>query len=308
LGKKKKVKKIVEGIMKNKGTDILITGGCYDNITGEKVSIEIIALFKTTKVIESKKIEFKKEKLIKASHDFKNKRLLKKDELANKFISNSLKSGREDEILNEIEIAVWRFFTTIDTKIEKDVKDMMDELSKPGKSLAATPQGQKIYVTNLSFMDAQTLSTMVQTEMAASIDEAVIKGMEMGQKANDDLLINAPGHRIPNTDANVNKFLNVSFDPNLPKNQKIDRIIQEIMIPNHADVIVTGHYIDAAKNPLVIVRPIMIVKSQRRILSKNLQFKREELRCRNPVSKKRVLCPVAFAQIARAVKELLEQL
>jgi hypothetical protein len=193
-------------------------------------------------------------------------------------------------------------------QIEDKVREMMDELTKPGKPLASTTPGQKIYVTHLSFMDAQTLSTMVQTEMAALINDAVVKGMNMGKKANNDLEINASGHEIPNTDGNVNKLVNIVFDPNLTKNDKINKVINEMMIPNSVDVIVTGHYIDNARNPAIMVRPLVIVKSQKKIITKNLQFKKDELECPDPNDpNKKILCRGAYDQIAQAVKELLDQ-
>jgi hypothetical protein len=80
------------------------------------------------------------------------------------------------------------------------------------------------------------------------------------------------------------------------------------MAPNGVDVIVTGQYRDDTNSQLIIIRPLTIIKSSQKVLTKNLQFSREELICRNPQSGKRMLCKNVFDEIAIAVKELLEQL
>lgn len=193
-------------------------------------------------------------------------------------------------------------------QIDETIKDFVKNLNKPGGPLSSKPPGQEIYVTHLTFMDGYTHSTMVQTELARLINEAVIKGMEMGKKANDDLTINGPGHEIPNTDANVNQLVNVIFDPNLTPEAKAGNIVTEIMEPHDVDVIVTGQYIDDARNPLITVRPFVVVKAQKKIVTENLQFKKGELECEDPISHKKILCKGAYDEISQAVKRLLDQI
>ena len=77
---------------------------------------------------------------------------------------------------------------------------------------------------------------------------------------------------------------------------------------DNVDVIVTGHYIDNAQNPLITIRPLTIVKSNKKIVTKNLQFKKDDLTTKDPVSGKTILKKGAYDEIAQAVKELLEQL
>lgn len=183
-------------------------------------------------------------------------------------------------------------------------------LSMINEKLPIPPPGQnKLYITNLSFMNASTQSTMANTEMAELINGAVTKGMNEAQKTNQTLVINENGHTIPNTDANVNKLVNITFEPDLTKTEKVNKMIMDLMNPNSVDVIVTGQYVDDAKNPLISIRPLIIVNYQQKIVTKkNLQFSKEELLCENPISKKKVLCKIAFDEILQAVQELLEQL
>jgi len=120
--------------------------------------------------------------------------------------------------------------------------------------------------------------------------------------------MNVMNHEIPNTDVNVNKLVNILFSPNFTRKEKIDKITSELMDAYDVDVIVTGQYIDDAKNPLISIRTMLFSRSEPFVLIKNLQFKKEELFCENPVNEEKILCSGAFDQISQAVQELLEEL
>ena len=192
-----------------------------------------------------------------------------------------------------------------DCQINDTVQQLMDTVNK---KLPPPPGQDKLYITHLTFMDALTKTSVANTEVAELINEAVIKGMTEAQKKNNKLAINEPGHIIDNTDSNNNNLVNITFDPNLTKTDKINKIINEMMIPNNVDVIVTGHYVDDAQNPKVSVRPLVIVKHNQKIVTKNLQFLKSELICTDPNGQKKTLCRTAHDQIAQAVQELLEEL
>jgi hypothetical protein len=179
----------------------------------------------------------------------------------------------------------------------------------PGTTFHPILKVPKLYVSHLSFIDAYTHTTMANTLLAELINEAVIKGMNEAQRNNNMLVVNEVSHIIPNTDGNVNTLVNITFAPDLTKNQKINQIIVDLMNPNGVDVIVTGQYIDDGKSPLISVRLLAIVKGNQKIITKNLQFTKEELLCQDPTNPNRsVLCRSAYDQIAQAVQELLEQL
>lgn len=192
-----------------------------------------------------------------------------------------------------------------DCQVNETINKLFDTMDKK----LTTPPGQnKLYITHLTFMDALTKTSIANTEVAELINEAVIKGMNEARKNNPKLAINEPGHIIDNTDKNNNDLANTTFDPNLTKNQKITKIIMQMMTPNNVDVIVTGHYIDDAQNPKVSVRPLVIVKLNQKIITRNLQFTKSELICTDPNSNKKTLCRGAHDQVAQAVQELLEEL
>lgn len=171
------------------------------------------------------------------------------------------------------------------------------------------PSGQsKTYITHLPFLDARIKSSIANTEYAELINNAVVKGMAEVAKQNPQLAINESGHMIKNTDENVNKLINITFDPNLTKNQKIDKIIADIMNPNHVDVIIAGQFIDDVDDPTISIGLIVIVKHKKRIVTKNLRLKKEEAFCEYPFNKRKILCSDTHELLALAFMELLEQL
>lgn len=193
-----------------------------------------------------------------------------------------------------------------DCEADKVIQDLFDQ-----KIMKQGPGGstQDTYVSHLSFMDAQTKSTMVQTEVAGLINEAVVDGMSRASKVNPKLKNNEAGHIIKDNDLHVNKLVNFFFDPVLTADDKVSGIIREMMDPNNVDVIVGGQYIDEAKKPEITVRPFIIVKDGRKLMTRNLQFSREALLCEDPNNPgKKVLCKSSHDEIAQAVKELLENM
>jgi hypothetical protein len=140
-----------------------------------------------------------------------------------------------------------------------------------------------------------------------SLHDEVIAGMNMAMKSNNDIVANSFDHNIPNTIQNIHELGNILFDRSRTKDDKISNIIVNIMNPRHVDVIVTGD-IDSSNKTSILVQPLVIIKSQKKIMSEALKFKKDELVCENPISKKKILCKSAYGQIAKAVKKLLEKL
>jgi hypothetical protein len=169
--------------------------------------------------------------------------------------------------------------------------------------------GQKMYVTHLSFIAPGTFPYIIQSDITESINKAVVKGMNMGAKSNSKLQINAPGHEIPSSDSNAQKLIDILFDPDLKtiETVKIERIIEEIINPHDVDVIVICYCFNDA-DLWIKFRSKIIIKSQRQIVTRSLQFKESELVCESPISKKKILCKITFEQIAEDVKYFLEKL
>jgi hypothetical protein len=188
--------------------------------------------------------------------------------------------------------------------------EVYNQLIKQIEDKLPPPPGQsKTYISFLSFMDAETQSTIAQTEEVELIENAIAKLLNEVVRHIPILAVNEPGHMIPNTDEIVNKMINITFTPDLTKNEKVNKIIDEIMTPNHVDVIVTGQYIDDCKSTLISLRPVVIVKAAQKIVTKNLQFSKDELFCEDPIGKrKKILCSGAHDQLAQAFHELIKQL
>lgn len=194
-----------------------------------------------------------------------------------------------------------------DCQVPDTFNKLMDTINK---KLPPPPNQSKLYVTHLNFQDALSRTSMADTELAELINTAVLKGMREAQKNNNKLAVNETGHLIPPTDQNNNKLAHIAFEANLTKSQKVNKIISEMMVPHRVDALVTGQYIDEANNPKITIRPLVIVKHNQKIITRNIQFAKKELLCTDPNSNggKKILCKSAHDQIAQAVQELLEEL
>jgi len=172
-----------------------------------------------------------------------------------------------------------------------------------------TTPGGNIYITQLSFMDTDTKSIMVQTQEASLINEAVLDGIKRAQKVNSAIKLNASGHVLKNTDANVGKLTKIIYDRNKTPEERINTIISDMMEPHKLDVIVTGQYTDRGAPDPILLKPFLIVKKEKKILTKSLKFDRQQYICSDPNDPtQKALCSSSHEEIAKAVKELLDAL
>ena len=210
--------------------------------------------------------------------------------------------GNRDEILNnQNEI--------IDLELQiKELKGVLAAIeSFPEVRAYLSARQEFLYVTYLTFLDPTSGSSLKQTEVGEFLKEAVLEGIALAQRRNKNLKYNESGFLIEDTAQNVNQLVNTIFDPNLSQSEKVGKIINEMMIPNNVDVIVTGQYID--KGPTVDVRPFIVTQRDDKISVKIATYSKQDFLCSDPNSTSRqVLCQGAFDEIANLVKELLEQL
>lgn len=331
LNEDEKAKTIMNGVIGNKKPDIMMTGRCYEDLTGDLLTLEIAVLYKNRHRIEKKKITSRKEALKETCMKFRTFRLLYKDKLAKTFFKDEARLDLfGDKIFDELYKKTLTFFIggdssraagkpANDVEVTYDISGIgtgdeffVNEETKQHLKIfnqklpPPKPDQNKLYVTNLSFMDANSRSTMTNTEVMTLIDEAVQKGMRAAHKTNDKIIINERSHIIANTDANVSKLVSITFDPYIKKSDKLSKILNQLMNPGSVDIIVTGHYIEDGRDQVISIRPLVIVKANRRIVTKNLQFKKNELVCVDPISNKKTLCRGARNRIIQAVQELLE--
>ncbi|MCI0471119.1 MAG: LETM1 domain-containing protein [Candidatus Aminicenantes bacterium] len=168
--------------------------------------------------------------------------------------------------------------------------------------------GDRVNIMALSFIDAFTMAPLSDKELAASIDIAVGKGIELSLQNNDKLAKEKDRQEKKENGNEVRLLAGILFDPNLTKIEKINRIIVNLMNPVNADAVVSGYYIEKPHSPMITIRPLIIIKSNQAIVLENIQFTREELLRTDPVSNRKTLCSGAADQIAQAVKGLLMRL
>jgi hypothetical protein len=168
------------------------------------------------------------------------------------------------------------------------------------------PQGPiRLYIGNLAFMKSSDHTPMASGELGQLINREVIKGIKMATRINNILTVNEQSRRMFYTDDNANDLTNIFFDPYLTREEKINRIIQDMMLPNHMDLMVTGLFIEDGRKGMVTIRPVVIYKDDQKLHTKNLQFSKNDLVCWDSTFGENRLCQSAAEKIANAVKELL---
>jgi len=189
-----------------------------------------------------------------------------------------------------------------------EVWSVKRELFQQKHETHETPQNQTklnnqktLFITHLSFMDISA-GMPLESSIANPINQAVIAGIQLAQQDMPYLKLNESGHQIDNSDENVNEFINLFLDFNLTKAQKIDAIVQKMMTPNRIGVIVTGQYLKKSGDT-IHVRPFMLSKNNRRIVTKNFIFQEKDFMCSY-----NALCQEAHEKIRNAVMELLGNL
>lgn len=170
----------------------------------------------------------------------------------------------------------------------------------------SSKNGQKgLSIANLAFLNNSDHSPMVFGELGQALDKVVTNGINIVVAFNNSFNISDNNQTFSNG-SNANLLANIFFNPNLAKDKKVKQIIDTLMKPYKIDLLVTGIYIDEG-NGMIGVRPIVIYKYNQAIKTENLQFRRSEFECWDNGNSKKIICPQAAAQIANAVKALLER-
>ncbi|HXO73533.1 MAG TPA: hypothetical protein VN838_31655 [Bradyrhizobium sp.] len=189
----------------------------------------------------------------------------------------------------------------------KNCGDLSSIIPQLDNLFAQGQKGSKIYIANLSFLDATTHSTMAAGDTDL-INTAVEEGMKTLANQDHKYVVNEPGHTIVNNDANANKLSTIFWDPNMTPTEKVDKIINELMTPNGVDGLVAGQFIQNADGS-VNLRPFVISKSTKKLVTETRTFKKDEFQCKDPSNpNKNVLCDKTVEDIRDTVIRLLKQL
>jgi hypothetical protein len=185
-----------------------------------------------------------------------------------------------------------------------DLSNLMPQLDK---LFGSGGKGGKVYISNLSFLDVDSKSVMGAGD-AELINAAVEEGMKKLAAQEPKYVVNEPGHTLANSDANAKKLSDIYWEPNFSKAEKVDKIINELMNPNGIDGLVFGQF-QQKPDGSVSLRPIVISKSTKNIVTESRTFKKEEFDCTDPNNaNKKVLCVKAVEDIRDTVIRLLKTL
>ena len=185
-------------------------------------------------------------------------------------------------------------------KLDDTIKSLLDD--KFGAK-----QGAKIYISNLSFMDAESKSVMVAGD-AELINTAVEDGMKSLAAQDNKYVVNQQGYSLPNTDAHAQKLSQIFWDVNMDRTAKVNKIIAELMEPNKIDGLVSGQF-HQKPDGSINLRPFVISRASKNFVTESRSFKAQELNCKDPQNQnKKVICKTAHEDIRDTVIRLLKQL
>ncbi len=185
-----------------------------------------------------------------------------------------------------------------------DLSKIIPEIEK---LFGSGTKGGKVYISNLSFLDVDSRSVMASGD-AELINAAVEQGMKTLAQQEPKYVYNDSAHTLTNNDANANKLNTIFWDANQSRAEKVDKIIGELMEPAKIDGLVAGQF---KQNPdgSINLRPFVISKSTKSIVTESRTFKKEEFECKDPVNpNKRILCDKTVEDIRDTVIRLLKQL
>jgi len=337
---------VIKDYMDPLNTDILLAG--QYKLANNKKLLDIFIFFKPNKTFSKKTIALTGQKLI--CQDSKKSEDELCDDAAEKigltilsmFMGDDAKtsppkktcgSADPDDITNMLPGNCVEKSTALDCKVvfnPKKLQDIIDGKStnakapsssstQPSSAQQSIPQpsrkkpqsssGQTTYITQLSFVDTSSYTSIKPNENKW-INTAVQRGIQATVKKKSTLKFNSKAHTIQNTDSNFLKFIDTFYDPNKGIKDALQAVIQDIMVPNGVDIIVTGEY--ERKGKVVHVKPILLLKNKQSQLAKKLQFKKSDFECIEEDfwdgKSTKVLCSKARREIEKAVADLLGHL
>ena len=162
---------------------------------------------------------------------------------------------------------------------------------------------QTVHITNVSWMDAETKSVLVGGE---AINEIVTNGLTSLATTEAKYQFNGQGHVLANTGLASRKLSEIFWDANLSRAQKVDKIIEELMVPNGIDALVSGQFQEMADGT-VRIRPFVIFKSSKSLVTESKTFQKSEYECNLIASGTRDICQKARDEIGEIVIRLAKQ-
>ena len=191
---------------------------------------------------------------------------------------------------------------TVNCKEFKTILEVFEKNITPSSGSG----GGKVYIANRSFMDTETKSVLNLGD-AEPLNEAVQAGMTALAAADPKFVVNDPKKTIPNNDTNSKKLSDIYWDANLTRQDKIDKIVNELMMPNEVDGLLFGQVTEKA-DTTYSVRPIGLSRSTKNMVTESLVFSKTEFKCKDPNGTKMVLCDKARENIKDAVMRVMKNL
>jgi hypothetical protein len=144
---------------------------------------------------------------------------------------------------------------------------------------------------------------------ATLINDAVKEGLSNLANQEPRYVNDARGQTLINNLANSEALNTIFWDASLNPQDRVDKIVDELMTPNSVDGLVSGQIEEDAHSGAITVRPFVIVRANASLVTESRNFTNEEFNCPDPDNpNKQTLCQRASEDIRDTVVRLLKRL
>ncbi|HXO67557.1 MAG TPA: hypothetical protein VN838_01220 [Bradyrhizobium sp.] len=177
-----------------------------------------------------------------------------------------------------------------------------------GSSSLRADDSSRIYITRLSITNPANKLVRSDEWPEIALNEAVQDLLNFLTVQSGKCEIDAQGHSIPDTPANAQKLSTIFWDAYLSRTEKVDKIINEVMLPAATDGLIAGYY---SRNPdaSLSVRLLMIARPSKAITTILHKFADEQFKCKDPNNPDRyVLCDPATEELRESIVTALREI
>lgn len=200
-------------------------------------------------------------------------------------------------------------------KITESLKKSCPGVMKPGGTSSGdsgppVPQPpEEIYVTFIPFASPSATGkhTAKKLSLADMLNTAIENGARKARKQNNSVAVNSDGHTLHDSQPLIAQLNKIISNRKLTRDEITQKIVDEIMTPNHVDYLIYTQYENDTKNKIITLQPHAVSRALKKNITVNLIFTNEELLCKSPKDKNTALCQTARENIEDEIRRLVGQ-
>ncbi len=172
----------------------------------------------------------------------------------------------------------------------------------------------RMYGAALPFLDREEESVVRQADLRQALDKAIEQSMRAYAATEPKFAVDHENHKIDRPDEEAEHLNRLFWLENSNHTEKRDKIVQQILLQDHVDVLVFGEYYLAMGPYTATLMPIAVSRNCRNFLyGEEITVDREQLLCpstslsESGVNADMGLCPPVMEKFKTSVVELLQR-